>query len=256
MKVIAVANQKGGCAKTTTVVNLAHALGELNKRVLVIDLDPQANASQWLEHASLSNEGSFQLLTSDIHIKKLIQSTGSVNVSLITGSQNLSLTEKMLAGEMATETKLRRKLAPLKDANQWDFVIFDTPPTLGLLTLNACVAADYLLVPVTTHVMSLAGVAQLMSKFNEVVDLLNPNLQILGFIPSRVDLRTRHSKEVIELLQNEFGDQVFKTHIRENIFLAEAPSFQKSVLTYKTKSGAAQDYRDLAQEVIRRVEHD
>lgn len=248
MKIIAIANQKGGCAKTTTVVNLACALAECGKKVLVVDLDPQANASQWLapQHAST---GSYDLLTSKKSAQELIGPTQSVGVYLLSASQELSNIDKIMAGELSTETKLKRKLGAL-DRDQWDYVLLDTPPTLGLLTLNACVAADSILVPVTTHVMSLSGVAQLMEKYREIVEVLNPGLEVLGFLPSRVDLRTRHSKEVIELLKDQFGDKVFNAHIRENVYLAEAPSFAEAILTYKTKSSAAEDYRALAREVL------
>lgn len=248
MKIIAIANQKGGCAKTTTVVNLACALGELGKKVLVIDLDPQANASQWLA-PQRELDGSYELLTSPTAISNLIEVTQSIGVYLLGASQALSKIEKILAGELSTETKLKRKLSAIA-GGEWDYVLIDTPPTLGLLTLNACVAADSILVPVTTHVMSLSGVAQLMEKYQEIVEVLNPGLQVMGFIPSRVDLRTRHSKEVIELLRDQFGDKVFNTHIRENVYLAEAPSFAQAILTYKNKSSAAEDYRALAQEVL------
>jgi chromosome partitioning protein len=248
MKIIAIANQKGGCAKTTTVVNLACALGELGKKVLVIDLDPQANASQWLA-PQREIDGSYELLTTGKSVQGLIEATHSTGVYLLSASQELSKIDKILAGELSTETKLKRKLATL-DLHQWDYVLMDTPPTLGLLTLNACVAADSILVPVTTHVMSLSGVAQLMEKYQEIVEVLNPGLKVMGFVPSRVDLRTRHSKEVIELLKDQFGDKVFKSQIRENIYLAEAPSFAEAILTYKTKSGAAEDYRALAKEVL------
>lgn len=254
MKVIAIANQKGGCAKTTTVVNLACALAELNKKVLVIDLDPQSNASQWLSDNDSHRPGSLELLTSTSNLVELIACTNAEGVYLISGSQDLSNIDKLLSGELAAESKLKRKIDKFSDSGKWDYILIDTPPTLGLLTLNACVAAKYLLVPVTTHVMSLSGVAQLIEKSREIIDVLNPNLEIMGFIPSRVDLRTRHSREVIELLQGEFSEKVFKTYIRENVFLAEAPSFKNSVLTYKNKSGAAQDYRKLAKEVLERSE--
>jgi chromosome partitioning protein len=248
MKIIAIANQKGGCAKTTTVVNLACALVEFGKKVLVVDLDPQANASQWLA-PDRKLGGSQELLTTSKSVQELIEPTQSEGVYLLSASQDLSKIDKILAGELSTETKLKRKLSAL-DSNQWDYVLMDTPPTLGLLTLNACVAANSILVPVTTHVMSLSGVAQLMEKYQEIVEVLNPSLNVLGFVPSRVDLRTRHSKEVIDLLKEQFGEKVFKSHIRENVYLAEAPSFAEAIFQYKAKSGAADDYRALAQEVM------
>ena len=184
-----------------------------------------------------------------VRLSNLIEVTQSIGVYLLGASQALSKIEKILAGELSTETKLKRKLSAIA-GGEWDYVLIDTPPTLGLLTLNACVAADSILVPVTTHVMSLSGVAQLMEKYQEIVEVLNPGLQVMGFIPSRVDLRTRHSKEVIELLRDQFGDKVFNAHIRENVYLAEAPSFAQAILTYKNKSSAAEDYRALAQEVL------
>jgi chromosome partitioning protein len=248
MRIIAVTNQKGGCAKTTTVVNLAASLMELGRKVLVIDLDPQANSSQWLG-GSISDARSFQLLTGDIAIAQLITPSSIEGVDLICASKELLTIDKVLAGELAVEGRLKRKLRNLPN-DAYDFILIDTPPMLGLLTMNACVAANELLVPVTTHVMTLSGVSQLIAKFNEITEVVNPDLRVLGFLPSRVDARTRHSRDVLQSLKDSFGDQVFKANIRECIFLAEAPSFKESILSYKSKSSAAADFRELAKEVL------
>lgn len=248
MKVIAIANQKGGCAKTTTVVNLAAALGEQGQRVLVVDLDPQANASAWLGSDSAVN-GSFRLMTTKDDMAQLTEQTEAASVSLISASRDLAGLEKALAGEIAVETKLKRRLSGL-DQTAWDFVLLDTPPTLGLMTLNALAAADNLLIPVTTHILTLSGVAQLMATFSEVRELLNPDLEILGLVPSRVDSRTRHAQEILSALEEKFGDRVLKSHIHESIRLAEAPSFTQSILAYQSRSTAAKDYRALANEIL------
>lgn len=248
MKIIAVANQKGGCAKTTTVVNLAACLAELDKKVLVIDLDSQANATTWLG-ADSGVGNAFKLLTTKISLDELMGPTNLDCVKIISGSRELANFEKSVAGEIAVETRLKRRLAAL-DVSKWDYVLIDTPPTLGLITLNALSAAQGLIVPVTTHVMSLSGVAQLIETLEEIKEVLNPSLNILGFVACRVDSRTRHSKEILELLVNQFGDKVLKSMIRESIRLAEAPSFQLSIDQYGPKSTAADDYRALAAEVI------
>jgi chromosome partitioning protein len=248
MKIIALANQKGGCAKTTTVVNLAACLAERNKKVLVIDLDSQANATKWLD-ADSDSDGAIRLLTTKDPVDSLCVKSSIDRVYVIAASRALANFEKMTAGEISVETRLKRRLAQL-DSGKWDYVLIDTPPTLGLMTLNALSAAQDLLVPVTTHVLSLSGVAQLIETFEEVKEVLNPSLNILGFLACRVDSRTRHSKEVVELLTNQFGDKVLKSMIRESIRLAEAPSFQLSISQYQTKSAAADDYRALAKEVI------
>jgi chromosome partitioning protein len=247
MRIIAVTNQKGGCAKTTTVVNLAASLAELGYKILVIDLDPQANSSQWLD-ASILGAGSFRLLTEDENILKFISPSSISGVDLIPASKELLIIEKVLAGELAVEGRLKRKIQTL--ANEYDFLLIDTPPMLGLLTMNACIAANELLVPVTTHVMTLSGVSQLIAKFNEITEIINPHLKVLGFLPSRVDMRTRHSRDVLQSLKDRFGEKVFRTNIRECIFLAEAPSFKESILSYKSKSSAAADFRELAKEVL------
>jgi chromosome partitioning protein len=251
MRVIAVANQKGGCAKTTTVVNLAASLAELGQKVLVIDMDPQGNAGDWLG-ADGVQDASFRLLTSKDQVESLLSSSHIEGIEVIGASRELALAEKALAGELSVETKLKRRLAQLFKTKTWDYVFIDTPPTLGILTINALTAANELLIPVTTHVMSLTGVAQLIETFNEVQEMLNPDLKITGFVASRVDLRTRHAKEVLDSLKQSFGTQVFSAFIRENVLLAEAPSFQEPILSYKSKSSAADDYRMMAKELILR----
>jgi len=248
MRVIAIANQKGGCAKTTTVVNLAACLAARGYSVLVVDLDSQANATNWLA-GSVSTQGSWQTFTTREDLTKLIISTSIPSVSLLAGSRELSNLEKALAGELSVETILKRRLSKLGH-DVFDYVLIDTPPTLGLITLNALAAAQDLLIPLTTHVMSLSGVAQMFRTVEQVTEVLNPNLNVLGLVASRVDLRTRHAKDVLSTLAERFGDKLLKSYIYENVRLAEAPSFQQSILTYNPSSTAAQNYRDLADEVI------
>jgi chromosome partitioning protein len=247
MRIIAIANQKGGCAKTTTVVNLAASLADTGFKVLVIDLDPQANATQWLSPQQ-ELAGSLGLMTTKDPIEDLVAQTSIPGVDLIAGSQSLTTIEKALAGELGAEFTLKRRLMAIAP-NSWDFVLIDTPPTLGLVTVNALSYAKELLIPVTTHIMTLSGVAQLMQKTADIREILNPDLKIVGLLPSRVDLRTKHSKEVLDMLTAEFKDKVFKSIIRENIRLAEAPSFHESILIYDKNSTAASDFRALAKEI-------
>jgi chromosome partitioning protein len=251
MRIIAIANQKGGCAKTTTVVNLAACLAELQNKVLVIDLDPQANASHWLG-ANGPEDGAMLIFKSTESLDKVIGSCGVPGVDIIAASQDLAQIEKVLSGELAVETILKRRLKKMP-VDAYDYVLIDTPPTLGLLTLNALAVAKELLVPVTTHVMTLSGVTQLINTIQDVQEILNPELDILGFIASRFDSRTRHSHDVLGSLVEQFGNQVFKTKIRENIRLAEAPSFSESIIEYDKNSYAADDYRALAKEIMQRI---
>jgi chromosome partitioning protein len=248
MRIISIANQKGGCAKTTTAVNLAAALAESKKKVLLLDLDPQSNASQWFG-VNGSEKNAFLLFSSTTPIAELIQPTQIQDISVIAGHQDLASVEKVVANELGVDFLLKRRLKDL-NSQDWDYLIIDTPPTLGLLTVNALTSSGEVLIPVTTHIMTLTGVAQLMKKYHEIKEILNPDLEILGFLPSRVDLRTKHSKEILQSLIDRFGNKVLKSIIRENVRLAEAPSFGETILMYDSQSGAANDYRDLAREII------
>lgn len=250
MREIVVANQKGGCAKTTTVVNLAAALAETGQRVLVIDLDPQGNATNWLG-ADGPLDGSYRLFEGVDSISNLWGTSVVQDVWVISASQNLAHIERILAGKISVETILKRRLETL-NVKDWDFVLIDTPPTLGLLTLNALAYAGELLIPVTTHVLTLSGVAQLMQTIKSVKELLNPDLKIVGLLPSRVDTRTRHSQEILELLEEEFGSLVMKSRIKESVRVAESPSFNETILTYDKNSSGARDYRHLATELLER----
>lgn len=248
MQIIAISNQKGGCAKTTTAVNLAAGLAQMGRKVLVIDLDPQGNASDWLGVAE-ANVGSLEIFTSELSMDTLMSPSTVEGVSVIAGTGALSGLDRLLLSMSEPERHLKNRLATLSQ-KRWDEVILDTPPTLGLLTLNALTASDQLLVPVTTQVLSLSGVAQLMQMVDHVREDLNPALKLLGLLASRVDLRTLHAQDVIAALSESFGEKLLKTRIRENIRLAEAPSFKESIFQYRPKSGAADDYRALTLEVL------
>jgi len=248
MRCIAIANQKGGAAKTTTSVNLAAALAEQGRRVLVVDLDPQGNSTDWLGVVG-AERGVYELLTEHAALAKVATGAQTAGVDVVPATRALLGIERALAREVGAELTLQRKLRAA-DAAGWDYVLIDTPPTLGILTLNGLAAARELIVPVETHVLALAGVAQLMETFVTVRERLNPELALAGVVACRVDNRTRHSADVIERLRGTFKGTMYRTEIRENIRLAEAPSFRRSILDYDTRSSGAADYRALATEVI------
>lgn len=252
MRSIAITNQKGGSGKTTTAVNLAAALGEKDRRVLVIDLDPQASASQWLGVKDAKRE-LLDVLTEATPLVDAVRATAVQNVDLVPSSAWLVGLEKALAGEVGAETLLRARLAELP-ADRWDYVLLDCPPSLGLLTVNALAAVHEVLVTVEAHVMALAGVAQLMQTVRVVQERLNPELGVGGILACRVDVRTRHSREVVEHLRQGFGDRVYKTVIRENVRLAECPSFALPILGYDRRSTGTWDYQALANEILKQEE--
>ncbi len=247
MRCIAVTNQKGGAAKTTTTVNLGAALAERGRRVLLIDLDAQGNCTDWVG-CPTDADGVFELLTGSASVADVVRPTAFSGVDAIPATKALTGIERALAREMGAEMTLRRKLTSAPE--RWDYVLIDTPPTLGILTLNALAAAREVIVPVAAHVLSLAGVAQVTETIAMVRDRLNADLKLAGIVACRVDSRTRHCAEVVSSLREAFGSQVYATEIRENIRLAEAPSFKQSILDYSGSSPGAADYRALAGDVI------
>lgn len=248
MRRVAVTNQKGGSGKTTTTVNLAAALGELKRRVLVVDLDPQASASLWFGIRD-GGRGLFDSFVNNGSIADIIRKTDVLGVEIVPSSSWLVGVEKALAGEVGAETILRRNLDSLP-RDRWDYVLVDCPPSLGLLVVNALAAVDEVLVPVEAHVLALAGLAHLLKTVELVRDRLNPSLRVGGIVACRVDARTRHSLEVVEMLRGRFGSIVHKVYIRENVRIAEAPSFGEPVLQYAARSAGAEDYRSLAREIM------
>lgn len=249
MSIIAIINQKGGSAKTTTAVNLGATLTENGKRVLLIDVDPQGSSSKWLR-CSNTEKGIYNVFAENTCISDNIRDTSIEGLNIIPSSQWLIGIEKALASEVGAETILRRKLNELQ--GKWDYILIDCPPALGLLSLNALVAANEILVPLETRVMALDGLAQLLKTVEMVKDRLNPELKINGIIPCRVDKRTRLSMDVIDELKKRFNGMVYETCIRETVKLAECPSFGQPITIYDTKSPGAEDYRTLAKEVITR----
>lgn len=246
MRIIAVANQKGGSSKTTVSVNLAAGLAEQGKRTLLIDIDPQANASQWLGVKD-AGRGLLDVFVNNGNLYDIIHNT-PFNVDVVPSSTWMIQSEKLLHGEVGAETILRRKLKLLDE--KWDYVLIDCPPNLGILVINALVAANEVIVPVLAQILSVVGLSQLLETLEVVKDRINPNIHISGIVTCRYDARTRHSQEVVEILKDRFGDLVYKTVIRENIRLAEAPSFSQPVNIYDSHSRGAVDFRELVKEII------
>jgi chromosome partitioning protein len=245
-KVIAFANQKGGVAKTTTTLNLGVALKELGKRVLIIDLDPQGNLtmSQGMNPDAIERS-MFDVLVHRVPISDVIH---TVEVDIAVASIDLAGAELALSALIGRERALERALAEVRD--KYDYVLLDTPPSLGLLTINAFVAADGVIVPVQCEYLSLRGLVQLENTLAMVRENLNPNVRVQGIVPTMYDGRTLHAREAIEILEENFGELVFETRIRKTVRYAEAPVKGSSVLRYDPTGPAAQAYRDLAKEVL------
>ena len=246
MRIIACVNQKGGSGKTTTAVNLAATLGERGKRVLLLDLDPQASATNWLGITD-AGRGLLDAFGGATNLLDLVQSTPAQNVEIIGSSAWLLGVDKALAGEVAAETILRAKLRELPE--KWDYILIDCAPTLGILTVSGLTAAREILIPVEAHVMALSGLAQLLNTIAVVRERLNPELEIAGILACRVDGRTKHALEIVDQLYERFGALVYPTVIRENVRLAECPSFGQPITLYDPRSAGTLDYRALANDV-------
>jgi chromosome partitioning protein len=245
-RVISFANQKGGVAKTTTTLNLGVALAEQELKVLLIDLDPQGNLtmSQGLNPDTIERS-MFDVLVHRLPVQEVIHHT---EVDLAVSSIDLAGAELALSSMIGRERALEKALAPVKES--YDFVLVDTPPSLGLLTINALVASNGVIVPVQCEYLSLRGLVQLENTLSMIRENLNPEVGIEGILPTMYDKRTLHSREAVEILQENFGDLVFDTKIRKTVRYAEAPVKGTSVLKYDPSGNAAQAYRQLAKEVL------
>ena len=245
-KVIAFANQKGGVAKTTTTLNLAAAFAESGNRVLCVDMDPQGNLtmSQGIDPDTLELS-MYDVLVHDVDIRQVIRKR---EVDIACASIDLAGAEIAMSTKIGRERSLTKALRAVDDDYDWMFI--DTPPSLGLLTVNALTAADQVIVPVQCEYLSMRGLLQLQNTLSMIRENLNPDVDIAGILPTMVDSRTLHAKEAIEILEENFGDRVFASRIRKTIRFAEAPVKGMSVLKYDPDGVAAESYRQLAKEVL------
>lgn len=250
MRTIAIVNQKGGVGKTTTTVNLAACLAEKKRSVLVLDLDPQSNATKWCGiKEEDAEEGMLELFTSKISLKSYAINTSIKNVEIVPASNQLITLEKRLAGRMGIDTILHRKIEDT--GGDWDYLLMDCPPSLNLLTINALTAARELIVPVLAQIMSLSGFADLLQSVEDAKDIYNKELKITGIVACMVNKRARHTKDVLLELRRNFDGTVYETVIRQNTRLAEAYNFCQPIIQYDAKSIGAEDYRNLTKEVIK-----
>lgn len=251
-KVIAIANQKGGVGKTTTAINLGGALAQLGRRVLCLDLDPQANLTVGLgiDLNTVDTNIANVLIDPDVSLESIIRPTKTKNLDVAPATLELSAAEVELFNAIGREMALRDKLT-LDTAGRYAYIIIDCPPTLGLLTLNALVAAQGVIIPVQTQYYSLKGVAALLRIIKTVQNRLNPELKVLGLLPTFYDSRTILARDMLESLKDLGEHQVFDTVIRQSVKIGEAPTAGVPITEYDKKSDAAKAFVDLAREVVR-----
>ncbi len=252
-RIIAIANQKGGVGKTDLTVNLSCQLAAHGKRVLLIDMDPQANATDYL----VGPETVIEKTTADLLLEDGV-SLGDVlikhcreNLDVAPGSGDLSACQVRLANDINMQFKLKKKLKELKERGEYDFVVIDTPPSLGILTVNALTAANQVLIPVQTQYFAMEGVVQLLETVNKIREDINPGLEVLGAVLTLYDRRTLLAREVEAKVRNGFAEgTVFSTVIPVNVRLAEAPSYHKSIFEYDSDCNGARAYGQLAEEIL------
>jgi len=248
-KTIAICNQKGGTGKTTTTINLASALAVLGNRILIVDMDPQGNASSGVGvNKNEIKESLYDVLIHKISIGQALIKTAVNNLDIVPCNINLTGAEIELVGALSRETRLKKAIETIK--NNYDFIFIDSPPSLGLLTLNSLVAADSILVPIQCEFYALEGVSQLLNTISLVKEGLNPDLHIEGVLMTMADFRTNLTNEVINEIKNYFKEKVYKSIIPRNIRLSEAPSFGKPIDLYDGNSVGSIKYKELAQEFM------
>lgn len=254
-KIIAIANQKGGVGKTTTTINLAAALGVLEKKVLLIDADPQANASSGLGIVVDDVEiGTYQLLEHAATAKEAVVATTSPNVDIIPAHIDLVAIEIELVDKINREFMLREVLKDIKD--EYDYILIDCAPSLGLITLNALVAADSVIIPIQCEYFALEGLGKLLNTIKSIQKIHNAELDIEGLLLTMYDSRLRLSNQVVEEVKKHFQEMVFKTIIQRNVRLSEAPSYGESIIAYDATSRGAVNYINLANEILKQHNKD
>ena len=252
-RIIAIASQKGGVGKTTTAINLGACMAQEDRKVLLIDIDPQSNATSGLGiNGNDRPAGVYEAILGSVTPTDAIATTPLANMDLMPSAQRLSGAEVELVGVDGWETRLRAVIESLR--GQYDYVLIDGPPSLGLLTVNALVAADSVLIPLQCEYLALEGLTQLLSAIRRVQERLNPGLRIEGVLLTMFDARLNLSQQVADEARRFFADRVYKSVIPRNVRLSEAPSFGKPIVLYDPNSTGADSYRLLAREVIERAE--